>query len=138
MGGFTLLEHTADTGISAYGDSLEEALSWLAAGMFSLVVDPETVDASHTRTISLVSSDREALAVDWLNELVYLHETTGFLLKDCHVTLNQGNTGLEALCHGEPVEINRHRILTVIKAATYHQLTVSHETIWNVRVFLDV
>ena len=93
MGGFTLLEHTADTGISAYGDSLEEALSWLAAGMFSLVVDPETVDASHTRTISLVSSDREALAVDWLNELVYLHETTGFLLKDCHVTLNQGEHG---------------------------------------------
>ena len=138
MGGFTLLEHTADTGISADGDSLEEALSWLATGMFSLIVDPETVDPSCSLTISLASSDREALAVDWLNELVYQYETTGFLLKDCHVTLAQGDTLLEALCHGEPVDLNRHHILTVIKAATYHGLTVSHETAWNVRVFLDV
>ena len=138
MGGFTLLEHTADTGISAYGDTLEEALSWLATGMFSLIVDPETVAPSCSRTISLASSDREALAVDWLNELVYEHETTGFLLKECRVTLGRGDTQLEALCHGESVDLSRHRILTVIKAATYHRLSVSHEAVWNVKVYLDV
>ncbi len=137
MGGFDLLEHTADTGIFVYGDSLEEALSWLATGMFSLIVDPETVASSSSQTIILASSDREALAVDWLKELVYLYETTGFLLKDCRVTLSQGGTQLEALCHGEPVDLTRHRILTAIKAATYHRLEVSHET-WNIRVFLDV
>ena len=138
MGGFTLLDHTADTGISAFGDSLEEALSWLATGMFSLIVDPETVKSSSSRTISVASSDREALAVDWLNELIYQHETTGFLLKECHVTLDRGDTQLEALCHGEEVDLSRHRILPVIKAATYHRVSVSHHEEWNVKVYLDV
>ena len=138
MGGFTLMDHTADTGISAFGDSLEEALSWLATGMFSLIVDPETVESICSRTISLASSDREAMAVDWLNELIYQHETTGFLLKECHVTLDQGDTQMEAICHGEETDLNRHHILTVIKAATYHRLSVSREDDWNVRIYLDV
>jgi SHS2 domain-containing protein len=138
LGGFTLLEHTADTGIYAYGGSLEEALSWLAAGMFSIIVEPETINPNCSRTIALSSSDREALAVDWLNELVYQFETTGFLVKECHVTLEQGDTRLQALCHGEVVDLDRHRILTVIKAATYHRLSVSWEEEWKVKVYLDV
>ena len=138
MGGFALLEHTADTGISAYGDTLEEALSWLATGMFSLIVDPATVHPSFSRTIFLVSRDREALAVDWLNELLYQYEVTGFLLKECHVTLDQGGTQLEAHCHGEEADLKRHHILTVIKAATYHRILVSREEEWNVSIYLDV
>ena len=138
MGGFALLEHTADIGISACGDSLEEALCWLATGMFSLIVDPDTVAPTYSRVISVASRDREALAVDWLNELLYQYETTGFLLKECHVTLDQGETQLEAICHGEEADLSRHHILTVIKAATYHRLSVSHEEEWKVRIYLDV
>ena len=138
MGGFALLEHTADIGISACGDNLEEALCWLATGMFSLIVDPEAVAPTSSRIISVASRDREALAVDWLNELLYQHEVTGFLLKECHVTLDQQETRLEAICQGEETDLNRHHILTVIKAATYHRLSVSHEENWQVRVYLDV
>ena len=138
MGGFVLLEHTADIGISACGDSLEDTLCWLATGMFSILVDPETVAPTSSRVISVASSDREALAVDWLNELVYQYEVTGFLLKECHVTLNEGDTRLEALCHGESADLNRHHILTAIKAATYHRISVSREEEWNVRIYLDV
>ena len=138
MGGFTLLEHTADIGISAYGDKLEEALAWLAVGMFSLIVEPSTVVAARTKVISVVSSDRDALVVDWLNELVYQYETTGFLMKDFQVSLNQEGTRLEALCGGETLDPGRHHILTVIKAATYHALSVTHNQQWQVRVFLDI
>ena len=138
MGGFALLDHTADIGISACGDSLEEALGWLATGMFSLIVESETVASTSSRVISVASRDREALAVDWLNELLYQYEATGFLLKECHVTLNKEETRLESLCHGAETDLNRHHILTVIKAATYHRLSVTHGENWNVTVYLDV
>ena len=139
MGGFALLEHTADIGISACGDSLEEALCWLASGHVQSHRghgDGHTFTSS--RVISVASRDREALAVDWLNDLLYQYEATGFLLKECHVTLDQQETRLEALCHGEEVDLNRHHILTVIKAATYHRLSVSREEQWKVKVYLDV
>jgi SHS2 domain-containing protein len=138
VGGFALLEHTADIGISACGDSLEESLSWLATGMFSLIVDPDTVAVNRFQFVTAVSRDRETLVVDWLNELLYQHETTGLLLKDCHVSLEQGDTRLEALCRGEQSDPGRHHILTVVKAATYHGLSVSHDRRWHVRVILDV
>ena len=153
MGGFALLDHTADIGISACGETLEDALSWLAIGMFSLIIDPDAVAASHSRVVSVVSRNREALAVDWLNELLYQYEATGFLMKDCQVSLGKGdrdqgsaeqgngeqdNARLEALCHGDQVDLARHQILTVVKAATYHRLSVSQGRMWQVSVILDV
>ena len=138
MGGFNLLEHTADIGISAHGDSMEDTLSWLAVGMFSLIVDPRTVDTGRSQEVSVVSRDRETLAVDWLNELLYQYETTGYLLKGCQVSLSQEDTRLEALCQGESLDPGKHHILTVIKAATYHRLSVSHNRQWRINVILDV
>ena len=138
MGGFTLLEHTADIGISAYGDNLEETMSWLAVGMFSLIVDPYTVATSESQQVSVVSRDRETLVVDWLNELLYQYEATGFLPKECRVTLGQEDTRLDALCRGESVDPAKHQILTIIKAATYHQLSVSHNRQWRANVILDI
>lgn len=138
MGGFTLLEHTADVGVSAFGDTLGEAMSWLATGMFSLIVDPDTVAPNCARTVSVTSRDQEALAVDWLNELLYLYETTGFLVRECRVSMSCGNTRLDAHCVGENLDPDNHRILTVIKAATYHQLSVIYDRQWGVSVILDV
>jgi SHS2 domain-containing protein len=138
LGGFTLVEHTADVGVSATGDSLEEALAWLAKGMFSLIVDPDTVAPSLVRRVSVSSRDRESLAVDWLNELIYQYEVTGFLVKDCRVTMPAEGDRLEARCRGEETDPARHQILTVVKAATYHNLLVSHNGQWRITVILDV
>ena len=148
MGGYSLLEHTADVGIHAYGNSLEDALSWLAAGMFSLIVDPNSVAPGYAQVVSLVSRDRETLAVDWLNELLYQYEATGFLMKESRIQLTPQGDGatsfkLEAHCCGEGFDAAKHHILGVIKAATYHQLSVSQlsgtqDSLWRVNVILDV
>ena len=113
-------------------------MSWLAVGMFSLIVDPGTVAPSRSQQVSVVSRNRETLAVDWLNELLYQYEATGFVLKDAPVSLSQEDTRLDALCMGEIVDPGKHEILTVVKAATYHQLSVSHDQQWQVNVILDI
>ena len=138
MGGFTLVDHTADVGVSAVGDSLGEALGWLAQGMFSLIVDPDTTSASQVLLVSVVSRDRGSLVVDWLNELIYQYEATGFLVKECRLTVSEEEDRLEAECHGEEMDPARHLILTVVKAATYHNLAVSHGEQWHITVILDV
>ncbi len=140
MGGFELLEHTADVGISACGESLEEALSWLAAGMFSIIVDPATTAAQGSQTLSVASRDLESLAVDWLNELLFQYETTGFLPKEYQISLRQKQDGisLEGLCQGDQLDPARHEILIVVKAATYHNLSVEQGPPWRISVILDI
>ena len=78
MAGFELLEHTADVGIVATGDTLAEALSWAAKGMFSVIVNPDGVEEREVLEVSVVSTDTTALVVDWLNELLYRYEAEGF------------------------------------------------------------
>jgi SHS2 domain-containing protein len=144
LAGFTLLEHTADIGVVATGQTLGEALAWVAKGMLSIIYDLDTVAPRDCLPVSVVSRDREALVVDWLNELLYQYEVAGFLTRECQVSLEEGDTRLQARCWGETLDPARHRILTVVKAATYHQLEVTSAAggpqadQWRIQVILDV
>ena len=137
-GTFELLEHTADVGIVATGASLEEALAWAAKGMFSVITDLDTVAPRESREVAVTSPDQEALVVDWLNELLYRYEAEGFLPREYNVNLDEAGTGLKAECWGESVDLERHQILTSVKAATYHELQLSHNSQWRIQVILDV
>lgn len=138
MGEFLLLEHTADVGILASGESLAEALSWAAKGMFSLIVELDDVVPKESLEISVTSPDPSALIVDWLNELIYRYEAEGFLPKEFDVTVDKKGTTLQARCMGESLDLERHRILSSVKAATYHGLEASHNGEWRIQVILDV
>jgi SHS2 domain-containing protein len=137
-GGFTLLEHTADVGIVATGASLAEALAWVARGMFSVIADLDSVAPREGLDVSVTSADPSALVVDWLNELLYRYEAEGFLPREFHVTVDETNASLQARCLGERVDPERHRILTSVKAATYHDLKLSHNGDYHIQVILDV
>jgi SHS2 domain-containing protein len=138
LGGFELVEHTADIGVQATGDTLAEALAWVAKGMFTVIADLERVEPRAILEVSVRSTDREALVVDWLNELLYRHETEGFLPTDFHVAIDETETRLEGRCLGEPFDPLHHDLLTSVKAATYHELSVSHDGSWRIQVLLDV
>lgn len=135
---FEVIDHTADVGIIAYGKDLKEAFASAAYGMFSQIADLEGVKDEIEREIAIQSSDREALLVDWLNELLYIFDVEHIIFSRFAITdLNQNN--LKAKAYGEKVDTSRHQLKTPVKAATYHMLKV--ETKKNgaeVRFILDI
>ena len=138
MAAYEIMEHTADVGVVATGETLAEAMSWLARGMFSVVADLEAVEPLESIEVSVRSTGAEDLAVDWLNELLYRHEAEAFLPMRFDVTVDESGTHLTALCTGERVDAERHGMLTSVKAATYHGLEVSRNDGWRIQVVLDV
>ena len=50
---FDLIEHTADIGLTAYGQNLAEAFSNAAYGLFSIITDLRKVRKVESRTIEL-------------------------------------------------------------------------------------
>ena len=138
MGNYEIVEHTADVGVVATGQTLGEALSFVAMGMFSIIVDPGGVEATRRVRVSLSSTDAHALVVDWLNELLYRFEADGFVPKECRVEVDDRGTALQADCWGDDYDPERHRLGTEVKAATYHRLDICHNDQWQVRVVLDV
>jgi SHS2 domain-containing protein len=86
----------------------------------------------------LVSSDQEALLVDWLNHLLYLFDIDGFLGRDFQV-VSLTPERLEARVTGESFDPERHPERTAVKAATFHQLSIAPAGDgWQATVVLDL
>jgi SHS2 domain-containing protein len=120
---FKVIDHTADVGIIAYGKDLKEAFANAAYGMFSQIADLRGVKGEVEREVTIQSSDREALLVDWLNELLYLFDVDRIIFSRFDITELSQNS-LKARAYGEKMDISRHKLKTSVKAATYHMLRV--------------
>jgi len=135
---FEVIEHTADTGVVAYGADLKEAFANAACAMFSLMADLDRVEERVCRQIEVEAEDQESLVVSWLNELLYLLDVDRMVFKRFEVS-ELGHTRLKASAYGERLDAERHRVRSGIKAATYHMLRVAEEDgRYSIRVIFDV
>jgi SHS2 domain-containing protein len=134
---FETLEHTADTGIIAYGKDLRQAFANAARGLFSLITELEAVKEVIEWDIEVSATDRDSLLVAWLNELIYIFDTENVLFKRFDITwLSQRH--LVARGYGEKVDRARHKLKTGVKAATYHMLAAEQEDGWRLQVLFDI
>ncbi len=133
---FRLIEHTADTGLIAYGKTLPEAFANAAYGMFSIVTDLDKVKETESREVEVAGNDLQGLLFEWLNRLVYLFDVEMLLLKRFEIS-KFGETVLKATCYGEKFDRSRHEINIGIKSATYHQMKIDKEKN-TVQVIFDI
>ena len=135
---FKFVDHTADMGIQVYGESLSLLFQHAAEGLFHIITDFERIRERESRGISVKAKGLEELLVNWLNELLYLFETQGFLFRRFEV-LDLGEYFIEAVACGERLDEGHHAILRTIKATTYHQLHVTEgKAGWEARVIFDL
>ncbi len=135
---YRLIDHTADLGIEVYGEGLQELFSNAGFALFDIITDISRVKETTKRVITIEGSDLEQLIVNWLNELLYLHEVEGLLFKRFEVQ-EMTDKNLKALIAGERYDPNKHIIETAVKAATYHQLQVVQENNrWRAVIIIDL
>jgi len=133
---FHLIEHTADTGIVAYGSNLAGAFANAAYGLFTIIAELESVKEVNSRKVVVDAGDVEELLFNWLNELIYIFEVEHLLLKRFDIS-ELTDINLKANCWGEPYDASRHQLKTGVKSATYHMLEVGREKN-RVQVIFDV
>jgi SHS2 domain-containing protein len=124
--GYRHFEVAADVGVEAWGPTVEACFRQCALGMFTLMVPVAAVAPVESREVVAQGETLEALLVSWLNELVYLHDVEGFVLHDV-TALSFDGLRLHAALSGEPVDPTRHPRGVLVKAATFHQLTIVRE-----------
>lgn len=135
---FETIEHTADIGIRSFGATREEAFENAAAGMFSLIGDLAAVNPVDEYSIMVEADDIETLLVEWLNELLYLYDSSSVLLSRFTVE-ELGETQMRGTAFGETLDAARHHPETDIKAVTYHMLRLRRlNGSWSAEVVFDV
>ncbi len=133
---FQLIDHTADTGLIAYGSSLAEAFANAAYGLFSIITELNKVRGGESRPVAVSAEDAEGLLFNWLNHLIYIFDVEYLLFKRFDITeFTEHN--LKATCWGETYNPSRHQLKLGVKSATYYMLKVDREKN-QVQVIFDV
>ena len=134
---YEILDHTADTGIIAFGSTLHELFEHAGYGMFALMFAP--IDGPARRDVPIVAAgdSAEDLLVGWLQELLFQSEVVGVAFDFFTVDrLEEG--GVQGAAGGTSVA-TAELVGPPIKAVTYPDLAVVRiPDGWWARVIFDV
>ena len=114
------VDHTSEVGLEVRAGSFGELLAESARGLASLLLREVSAEASGgTREFEVSSHDREALLVDWLNELLFEAEVRLWIPLEFEM-LDVSDTRVRARARGVEVDLAP----SIVKAATFHGLQV--------------
>jgi tRNA nucleotidyltransferase (CCA-adding enzyme) len=136
--GWEHFEVEADVGVHAWGPSRAAAFAEAALGVLALAVDPASVAAREAREVRAQADSPETLLAAWVDECLYVHEIEGFVARDVEV-MECSDSVVHGRLLGEPLDPARHRLGTVVKAATLHGVSVREDADGHrVRIVVDV
>ena len=123
---FEFLEHTADTKIKAYGKSLEEAFVSVVIATTQVMTDVNKVYCIKSKSINVKSKTEKSLLYDFLDEILFLFDTEGFLVASVDDLVIEKNDNYELSCtlKGDFVH-EGYEVHTAIKAITYSEMEIT-------------
>jgi protein archease len=136
MGDFEVLEHTADVGIRARGDTLEATFEAATHGLGS-ILGAWRPGAGEEMRVIVESGDIPAQLVDWLSEVLFLQDSRDAVIAGVHVdsVSDEGTSGTVTLSPRDDDVLEG----TAVKAITYHQLRVERsDRGWVAELYVDV
>jgi SHS2 domain-containing protein len=135
---YRLLGHTADLGMAVRGRDLPDLFALAGWSFFDLMIAFRSFNPQEELEISVRAPDREALMVAWLGELLFYFETRHLVFRKFLIR-SLTATALTATVEGQVFDGRHHRLKTVIKAVTYHQLRIWEEKgLWRGRIIFDI
>jgi SHS2 domain-containing protein len=140
---FELFDHTADLGLRVRASTLEALLVDAARGLLAMqIANPEAVQPTTRKDVSLSAEQPSFLLFDWLSELLFAFESEKLLLCEWDVHIDRGGEGfrLAATCRGESMDRTRHEMEHEVKAITYHGLSVAQadDGTWLAEAIVDI
>lgn len=139
---FKEIDHTADVGIVAYGESMEEMFVNAAYGMLHISYGNLSIDKDLSLKILVEEPDEYHLLVSWLTEINYLTLTQDFLIheiKPFRILKSTYSLKMETEVTGIQAATFLDFYNREIKAVTYHQLKIEKKpTGFECQVIFDI
>jgi SHS2 domain-containing protein len=117
---YTVLKRTSDLSIRVQGKTQAELLSNSASALFDLMTDLEKVQVRENLPLEVEGVDRDDLIVNWIRELLYLFQGSGYLLREFKIHEARDDY-VRAEVSGEKYHPDLHEILRDIRSLIYQQ-----------------
>ena len=127
-------EQTGEVELHLAAPTLEQLFVEAALGLADLLAERRGPPDGEAEAVEVQAADRDALMVDWINELIFRTETRQRIYDEIRIT-SLSDRRLRADIRGAAPDGWR----TAVKAATFHRLEIAREGAgYTGRVVLDV
>ena len=128
----------SELAVKVFGSSQADLFANSAVALFDLMTDLEKIRLQERLPLEVEGTDRDDLMVNWMRELLYLFQGSGYLLKQFEIGEAKDNL-VRAQVYGEKLDPDRHEIKTEIRAVAYHQSRMQKTgDQWTAQVIFEV
>jgi SHS2 domain-containing protein len=137
---FRYLEHTADVGVEVVAPTLGQAFSEAALALFGIMTDTSGFKPLEKIEVQASGEDPKSLLYSWLEELIYVFDTTSLVVVDVEIeSISTKPPAIAATIGGERFDPGVHEARTGVKAITYHGMVVAEKEGESLlRYFVDI
>lgn len=138
---FIFLDHTADVKFQAFGKTVEECFENSARAMFAVMAQKVKGTALQKQKIEVEGEDLLAVLYNFLEELIFLMDTSDFFLRDVKVEIKKKKENCLLFARVSGGKASDQEIAIVVKAVTYNEMFVKEESKgkkWIAQVVVDV
>ena len=133
---------TADAAFEAWGSTEEDMIKAAADALMNVMIENVgAVNEKVHRTIRVESDSRDMLLFHLLEELIFLKDTIGVLLRISSIQIQHSNDyfTLDADAYGEEIDPEKHALNVDVKAVTLYRYHIEQGSKgWTATVVLDV
>jgi SHS2 domain-containing protein len=118
---YRITKHQSELAVRVVGHSQADLFANSALTLFDVMVtDVEKIDCKESIPLEVEGTDRDDLMVNWVRELLYLYQGSGYLLKEFLIR-EVKDTFVKADVRGEKIDPDRHEIQQEIAAVASHK-----------------
>lgn len=117
---YRLMTRQSALAVKVIGNSQADLFANSAFALFDVMTDVEKIEIKEHLPLEVEGVDRDDLMVNWMRELLYLYQGSGYLLREFQVR-EVKDTLVKADVCGEKIDPDRHEIKKEVASVAYHQ-----------------
>jgi SHS2 domain-containing protein len=117
---YRLMTRQSELAVRVLGNSQADLFANSAFALFDVMTDLEKIEVKERLPLEVEGADRDDLMVNWMRELLYLYQGSGYLLKEFQIR-EVKDTLVKAEVCGEKIDPDRHDMKKEVTAVAYHQ-----------------
>ena len=135
---YRLTTRQSELAVKVTGGSQADLFANSAFALFDVMLDVEKIEIKEHLPLEVEGADRDDLLVNWMRELLYLYQGSGYLLKEFLIR-EVKDTSVKAEVCGEKIDPDRHEIKQEIAAVAYHQSRMTKTgNQWTAQLIFEV
>jgi len=135
---YRLTTRQSELAVKVTGDSQADLFANAAFALFDVMLDPDKIEIKDRLPLEVEGADRDDLMVNWMRELLYLYQGSGYLLKEFVIHEVKDNLVKAEVC-GEKIDPDRHEIKQEISAVAINQSRMTKTgNLWTAQLIFEV